>query len=153
MRSMVPWKKRQSDPAVLGKNFDDLLDRFFKEPAFSIPGLFSSGSWRPNIDVSEGRKNIIVKAELPGVEKEDIDLSLDGRLLTICGEKKHEKEESGEHYHRVESSFGLYRRTIELPSDVDDSKVRAKYRNGVLKIKLKKTNRAETKKIRINTGK
>ena len=154
MLGMVPWKKkRQSELETIGKNFDEMLDRFFKEPVFSVPGLFSGGNWRPNIDVSEGKKSIIVKAELPGVEKEGIDLSLEGRLLTICGEKKHEKEESGEHYHRVESSFGFYKRTIELPADVDDTKVSAKYKNGVLKIKLKKANRAETKKIKINTGK
>ena len=152
MLGMVPWKKRQSDVTAVGRDFDEMLDRFFKEPVFSVPGLFSSGSWQPNIDVSEGRKNIIVKAELPGVEKENIDLSLEGRLLTIRGEKRHEKEESDEHYHRVESSFGSYRRTIELPSDVDDSKVKAKYKNGVLKIKLRKTNKTETKKINIKTG-
>ena len=153
MLNMVPWKKRKSDPEAFGRDFDKMLDRFFEAPVFSTPELFSSGSWHPNVDVSEGRKTIIVKAELPGVEKENIDLSLEGRLLTICGEKKQEKEESDEHYHRVESSFGVYKRTIELPSDVDKSKVHAKYKNGVLKIKLKKTNRAETKKIKINTGK
>ena len=153
MLGMVPWKKRQSEVAARGKDFDEILDRFFKEPVFSNPGLFSSGSWHPNIDVSEGRRNIIVKAELPGVEKENIDLSLEGRLLTIGGEKKQEKEESGEHYHRVESSFGIYKRTIELPSDVDHSKVHAKYKNGVLKIKLKKTGKAKTKKIKILTDK
>ena len=153
MLGIVPWKKRQSEVKALGRDFGELLDRFFEAPVFSTPGLFSSGSWHPNVDVSEGRKNIIVKAELPGVEKENIDLSLEGRLLTICGEKKQEKEESDEHYHRVESSFGVYKRTLELPSDVDKSKVHAKYKNGVLKIKLKKTNRSETKKIKINTGK
>jgi len=134
------------------KDFDDLFDRFFSEPAFSIPKLFSEKSWYPTVDVSEGKRNIIVKAEIPGVDKEGIDLALDGRFLTICGEKKHEKEESDERYHRVESSFGFYRRTIELPADVDESKVDAKYKNGILKIKLKKAKEAETKNIKIKTG-
>ena len=93
------------------------------------------------MDVSEDKRHITVSAEIPGVDKDGIDLSLNGRILTICGEKKQKKEASDEHYHRVESSFGFYRRTIELPADVDGSDVDAKYKNGVLKIKLKKTQR------------
>ena len=147
------WKRNKDKYAKeRGREIDSVYDRFF-EPDFLPSTLFGKGKWGPKIDISEGRKNIIVKAELPGVEKENIDLSLEGRLLTIGGEKKQEKKESDEHYHRVESSFGVYKRTIELPSDVDKSKVHAKYKNGVLKIKLKKTNRSETKKIKINTGK
>ena len=152
MKGLIPWKKRNREMVNLRKDFDDFFDSFFSEPAFSIPKLFSEKSWFPNVDVSEGKRDIIVKAEIPGVDKEGIDISLDGRLLTICGEKKQEKEESDEHYHRVESSFGLYKRTIELPADVDESKVDAKYKNGVLKIKLKKAKEAETKKIKIKTG-
>lgn len=153
MRNLIPWKKREREIVNLRKDFDGFFDRFFSEPAFSIPKLFSERNWYPSVDVSEGKRNIIVKAEIPGVDKEGIDLSLDGRLLTICGEKKHEKEESDEHYHRVESSFGLYKRTIELPADVDESKVDAKYKNGVLKVKLKKAKEADPRKIKITTGK
>jgi HSP20 family protein len=152
MKNLLPWKKRGREVANMRKDFDAFFDRFFSEPAFSIPKLFSEKSWYPTVDVSEGKKAIIVKAEIPGVDKEGIDLSINGRLLTICGEKKHEKEESDERYHRVESSFGFYKRTIELPVDVDESKVDAKYKNGVLKIKLKKARETETKKIKINTG-
>ena len=153
MKSLIPWKKRDREMVHLRKDFDDLFDKFFSEPVFSIPKLFSEKNWYPTVDVSEGKRDIIVKAEIPGVDREGIDLSIDGRLLTICGEKKHEKEESDERYHRVESAFGFYKRTIELPADVDESKVDAKYKNGVLKIKLKKAKETETKKIKINTGK
>jgi len=152
MKSLIPWKKRDHEMVNLRKDFDDLFDRFFSESALSISKLFSEKKWYPTVDVSEGKRDIIVKAEIPGVDKEGIDLSIDGRLLTICGEKKHEKEESDERYHRVESSFGYYKRTIELPAHVDESKVDAKYKNGVLKIKLKKTQEAKTKKIKITTG-
>ncbi len=153
MKSLIPWKKQNREMASLRQDFDDAMDRFFGDPVFSIPKLFSEKSWYPNVDVSEGKKNIIVKAEVPGVDKEGIDISLDGRLLTIHGEKKHEKEESDEHYHRVESSFGFFKRTIELPAEVDESNVDAKYKNGVLKIKLKKAKEAETRTIKIKTGK
>jgi HSP20 family protein len=152
MKSLIPWKKRDRDMDNFHKDFGDLFDRFFGEPAISILRFFYKERWYPRVDVSEGKRNIIVKAEIPGVDKEGIDISLDGRRLTIRGEKKHEKEESDEHYHRVESAFGLYRRTIEFPADVDESKVDAKYKNGVLKIKFKKAKETETKKIKIITG-
>ena len=138
--------------ANLGYDFDNWMDRFFNEPAFSVPELFSDKSWYPNVDVSEGKRDIIVKAEIPGVDKEGIDISLDGRLLTIRGEKKHEQEESNEHYHRVESSFGIFKRVIELPADIEKNEVDAKYKNGVLKIRLRKAKSADTKKIEIKTG-
>ena len=107
MRNLIPWKKRDREIVNLRKDFDDFFDRFFSKPEFSIPKLFSERSWYPNVDVSEGKRDIIVKAEIPGVDKEGIDLSLDGRLLTICGEKKHEKEESDEHYHRPSDDLKL----------------------------------------------
>ncbi len=152
MKNLIPWKRRDRELVNFSKDFDSLLDQFFKEPVFSIPRLFEE-DWYPSVDVSEGKRDIIVKAEIPGVDKEGIDISLDGRILTIRGEKKQEKEHSDEHYHRVESSFGFYKRTLELPADVDESKVDAKYKNGVLKIKLKKAKTAETKKIDIKAGK
>jgi len=153
MKSLVPWKKRNRKVTNFDQNFEGLLDRFFREPLFPMPGLFSEDSWYPTVDVGEGKKDIIVKAEIPGVDREGLDISMDGRLLTIRGEKKHEREESDEHYHRVESAFGYFKRTIELPADVDASKVDARYKNGVLKIKMKKAQGTEMKKITIKTGK
>ena len=152
MKSLIPWKKQKREMTNLRNHFDNWMDRFFNEPVFSVPELFSDESWYPNVDVSEGRRDIIVKAEIPGVDKEGIDISLDGRLLTIRGEKKHEQEESNEHYHRVESSFGIFKRVIELPADIEKNEVDAKYKNGVLKIRLRKAKSADTKKIEIKTG-
>ena len=153
MKSLIPWKKQKREMANLRNHFDNWMDRFFNEPVFSVPELFSDESWYPNVDVSEGKRDIIVKAEIPGVDKEGIDISLDGRLLTIRGEKKHEQEESNEHYHRVESSFGIFKRVIELPADIEKNEVDAKYKNGVLKIKLKKARSAETRNSKIKTAK
>jgi HSP20 family protein len=113
--------------------------------------MFKEDSWFPTIDISEGKKDITVKAEIPGVEANDIDISLNGKLLTIKGEKKQEKEEKEENYHRMERSYGYFNRTIELPSEVDPEKVDASYKKGVLKIELKKTKESETKKIEIKS--
>ena len=152
MKNLIPWRRHDHDLAHFSKDKEDLFDRFFREPIFFGRDLFHDANWYPSADVSEGKNDIIVKAEIPGVDRKDIDISLDGRFLTIKGEKKHEKEEAGEHYHRVESSFGYYQRTIELPADVDSASVDATYKNGVLKLKLKKVKAAETKRIKITTG-
>ena len=152
MKSLIPWKRRYREMTPFRKDKEDLFDRFLSMPMPFGRNLFSDESWYPSVDVSEGSKDIIVRAEIPGVDRKDIDISLDGRLMSIKGEKKHEKEESGEHYHRVESSFGYYQRTIELPAEVDASDVDATYKKGILKIKLKKVKAAETKTIEVKTG-
>ncbi|MBN1471291.1 MAG: Hsp20/alpha crystallin family protein [Syntrophaceae bacterium] len=149
MKSLIPWRRRNREVATSRR--DDFFDRFFRDPLFSERGLFSEQNWYPSVDVSEGKKEIMIKAEIPGVDRKDIDISLDGRFLTIKGQKKHEKEESDEHYHRVESAYGYYQRTIELPAQIDASGVDATYKDGILKLKLKKLKAAETKKIEIKT--
>ena len=152
MKNLIPWRRHNPEIAHLRRDKENFFDRFFREPMLFGRGLFSDAGWYPSADVSEGKKDIIVKAEIPGVDRKDIDISLDGRYLTIKGEKKHEKEESDEHYHRVESSFGYYQRTIELPADVDSADVDATYKNGVLKIKLKKVKASEGQTIKIRTN-
>lgn len=152
MKSLIPWKRNRREMTSFGKDKEDLFDRFFTMPMHFGRSLFSEENWYPSVDISEGNKEVIVKAEIPGVDRKDIDISLDGRLLTIKGEKKHEKEESGEQYHRLESSFGYYQRTIELPAAVDSSDVDATYKNGILKLKLKKMKENATKMIKVKTG-
>ncbi len=152
MKNLIPWRRRNRQITHFQRDFDDLFDRFFNEPLFPAPSVLTGEDWFPSVDVSENRKNIVVKAEIPGVDLKDIEVSLDGRILTIKGEKKQEKEESDVHYHRLESSYGYYRRSIELPAEVDPSKVDAKYKNGILKIKLKKAREAETRTIKIKTN-
>jgi len=152
MKSLIPWKRRHREMTPFRKDKEDIFDRFFSMPMHFGRGLFSDDSWYPSVDVSEGEKDIIVKSEIPGVDRKDIDISLNGRVLTIKGEKKHEKEEKDEHYHRVESSFGYYQRTIELPAEVDASDVDATYKNGILKLKLKKIKTSDAKTIRVKTS-
>ena len=95
MKSLMPWKKREREVANLRKDFGRLFDRFFDEPLFPIPNLFSEDAWYPTVDISEDKKGIIVKAEIPGVDQKDIEVYLAGRSLTIKGEKKREKDEAG----------------------------------------------------------
>ncbi len=94
----------------------------------------------------------MVRADLPGLKKEEIDLSILGSTLTIKGEKKSENEVKEENYHRVERSYGLFQRSVQLPSEVDESKVEAAYKDGVLEVKLPKKEAVKGKKIAIKAG-
>ena len=152
MFELMPWKKREQRGLTnLRRNFDDIANRFFDRDFWAPGDLFREDRLLPSVDISEGKKNITVKAEIPGVEANDIDISLSGKLLTIKGEKKQEKEEKNENYHRMDRSYGYFNRTIELPAEVDPEKVDASYKKGVLKIELKKTRESETKKIEIKS--
>ena len=128
---------------IFRREIDRLFDRFFEV----MP--FSEQEFMPSVDISETDKDVIVQAEIPGIDPKDLDISLNGRLLTIKGEKKSEHEEKKENYHKIERKYGSFSRTLELPVDVDPDKVGATYKDGVLKIVLPKTEAG--KKIEVKT--
>ena len=153
MLDILPWKRNKSSHTKeLRREIDNIYDRFFEPDFLPSTYLFGKGKWGPKLDISEGRKDIIIKAEIPGIEAKDFDISIDGRLLNIRGEKKQEQSENEETYYRVERSYGYFNRTIELPAEVDPNKVDASYKKGILKIKLRKTKSSETKRIKVTSG-
>ncbi len=99
----------------------------------------------PNVDISETDKQVTVKAELPGIAREDIDISLDENYLIIKGEKKQEKEETGKHFHRLERTFGSFYRSLRLPTLVEKDKIDATFKDGVLTVVLPKSEEAKKK--------
>jgi HSP20 family protein len=103
----------------------------------------------PPVDVFEEKDDIVVKAELPGMTKEDIEVSLTDHTLTIKGEKKKEEEVKEENYYRSERSYGSFVRTLELPTEVYTDKVKATFKNGVLEVRVPKTEEAKTKEIKV----
>lgn len=126
----------------------DLFDRFFGD--FSLPSMaFEDTEWVPAFDVSETDKELIVRAEVPGMDKKDIKITVSDGILTIEGEKKHEKKEENEQYHRVERRYGTFSRTMRLPDEVDADKVDATYKDGVLNIRLPKSEAVYPRKIEI----
>jgi HSP20 family protein len=152
MFDLIPKRVRESRGVThFRRELDDLFNRFFDLDFPAPREFFKEGEWLPRVDVSEGAKEITVKAEIPGVEAKDIHIALEGRMLTVKGEKKQEKEEKEENYHRMERSYGSFSRTIELPAEVDSSNVDASYKKGILKIVLQKVKASETKKIEIKT--
>jgi len=108
-------------------------------------------SWSPSGDIFENEGEIIVKAELPGMDRKDIFLHLENNVLTLRGERKFEKETKEENYHRIERSYGNFSRSFSIPATVDDEKIRADYKDGVLKIALPKKEQAKPKQIKIAT--
>lgn len=146
MSELIPWR---GEMERLKNEMDRLYERFFDWRPLRHFG--EAGEWMPSVDVSETEKEIIVKAEVPGMEGKDIHVSIDGKVLTLRGERKHEKEEKGENFHRVERSYGRFSRQIRLPADVAEEKVKASYKRGILKITMPKTQKESVKKIQIKS--
>ncbi len=146
MRDLVPWS-RPGDVIGLRNEMNSLFDRFFDWKPFGSGSDVSV--WRPALDVSETPKEILIRAELPGMDPKEINISLRDNVLTVQGERKQEKEEKDENYHRVERSYGSFARSFRLPAEVESEKVDAAYKDGILTIKLKKSAKAAAKKIEI----
>ena len=144
---LKPWKPFGSI-ASLRSDVDHLWDRFFGADPSVRP--WAKG-WAPSLDVSETKDQLIVKTELAGVDPKEIDIKIRGDVLTITGEKKEEKEEKDESYHLMERRYGSFSRSVALPGKVDENKIKANYKNGVLKITLPKSkqSKAKTAKIKI----
>lgn len=109
------------------------------------------GRMVPSLDLSETPTTIEVRMDLPGIKPEEIDIQLANGVLTICGERKEEKEEKGKTFHRLERHYGSFSRSVTVPSVVADDKVDAQYHDGVLTVTLQKTEEAKAKKIKVKT--
>ena len=109
-------------------------------------------SWSPSVDIFETATEIVIKAELPGMEAKDIDIRLENNVLMLKGERRFEKDTRNESYHRVERSYGSFSRSFSLPAFVDESKVRADYKDGLLKITLPKKEPAKSKEVKISAA-
>jgi len=152
MFDLMPWKKKKERKSARGfEPMDPFLGRFWDRDVFFPSDQFFKNSWHPSVDVNEGKKSIIVKSEIPGIDKKDINVSLNGRILTITGEKKQEKEENDKYHYRMECSYGRFNRSIELPAEVSESKIKAKFKKGVLTVKLQKIKDSEPLKIEVKT--
>ena len=106
-------------------------------------------AWSPSVDIFETENDIVIKAELPGMEAKDIEIKLENNVLMLKGERRFEKETNKDNYHRVEMSYGNFSRSFSLPAFVDENKVRAEYKVGLLKVFLPKKEQAKSKPIKI----
>ena len=135
------------------REVDRMFERFFNEPLFGRWEWNEPvGGWVPSLDVSEGEDSVTVRAEVPGVDPADIDVSLSGDVLVISGRKNEEREERREGYFHTERRFGSFRRSVLLPASVDRERIDASYDKGVLTIKMSKTEEALAKRIPVSVG-
>ena len=144
-RELTLWRPFR-ELEKMRREMDHLWDYFFEERPVKREEI---GQWLPSLDLSETKDEFVVKAEVPGIDPKNIDISLSEGMLTIKGEKKQEKEEKDENYHFVERSYGSFIRSVRLPGQVQGDKVKASYKDGVLKVALPKSEEARKKEIKI----
>ncbi len=163
-QNLIPWRRKYKDTQVsapaehpvaeLYQRMNDLFADFFDGDM----GLFRPGAATdaaslmsmPTFDVSETDKAVEVRAELPGMDEKDIEVTLDENILTVRGEKKQERSENKKNYYLSECRYGEFHRAVPLPADIDREHVKAAFKKGVLRITLPKTEEARTDRHRIN---
>ncbi len=140
------------DPFRDLRTLQEEVNRLFSNnltPSFGDEGI-GRGAWNPSVDIYENKDQIILEAELPGMNREDFDLTIENNVITLRGERRFEKQDDADNYHRVERAYGSFTRSFTLPQTVSGEGAAAEYRNGVLRVTLPK--REETKARRIEIG-
>jgi HSP20 family protein len=130
------------------REMDEFFTRFFGEPRWPRLAAERRG-WAPAIDMVDRKDEIVLRADLPGLEQKDVDVSVENGTLTVRGERKEEKETKEEDYYACERWTGAFFRSVTLPPGIEADKVRASFRNGVLEVHLPKAKEAKAKKIEI----
>ncbi len=135
MRALAPWTGR----GTFRQEMDRLFDRIFEVGEIDFLAL---GEWAPRVDVSETKDAVVVKAEVPAMDPKEIQVTLEGPMLTIKGEKRKEKEDKDERYYRMERSYGAFTRPLRVPAPVEPGKVNATFKNGLLVVTMPKASAA-----------
>ena len=145
---------RWNDPFREFAHLQNRINRVFSDAyGQNDEGLTTSGTWVPPVDIYQnGDHEIVLKAELPDLTREDIDITVDNGTLTIKGVKKLANEVKDEQYHRIERQYGSFSRSFSLPQTVDSTKVGADYRNGVLTVRLPLREEAKPRQIKVDVA-
>jgi len=142
---LMPWDQVR-ELAGFRDEFDRMFDRFFR----GVPSRWSESAWAPAVDIIEEENRVVVKAVLPGIDKNNLEVKVSGNILTISGTTGEEKEQKGKNYYLREVRTGSFRREISLPSEVVSDKVAAGYKNGILTITLPKVKETRAKEVKVN---
>ena len=142
-RELAAWP---SDLFGIQREMNKMFDGVFRSTGDED---YSFSSWTPAVDIAEHDDEYLVKVELPGVNKDEVKLTLENNILTIRGEKKQEMETKKENYHRVERSYGSFQRSFTLPAAVKSDKIDASYKDGILTVSLPKAEEAKPKQIEV----
>lgn len=147
VRWLDPFRDLTSIQERMNQIFEDALARTRGRDE----GL-RTGMWTPAVDIYEKNDAVVVKAELPGVERDQISVEVKDGILTLRGERKFERDVKEESYHRIERSYGTFLRSFSLPVSVDQEKVKAKFKDGVLEVELPKKEQAKPKQITVDVS-
>ena len=142
------------DPFRELEDVSNRLNRVFGRPLVRMEPneMFTVADWTPSADISETDTAYLIKAEIPGVNKEDVKVTIENGMLTIQGERKMEKEEKDKKFHRIERSYGSFMRSFRVPDDADESAVKAEFKDGVLNVTLNKSAKAKPKAINVSVS-
>jgi HSP20 family protein len=139
------------DPFRDLRNLQDEVNRLFSSSvsrSFGEEG-FTRGAWAPNVDIYENKDQIVLEAELPGLSREDFEVTIENNVLTLRGERRFEKKDEGDNYHRVERAYGAFSRSFTLPQSITSDSASADYTNGVLRVVLQKREEVKSRRIQI----
>ena len=146
----VPFRSPLADVAVLQNRLNSIFSDFAR-PEGETESL-AMGSFVPPVDIYEDNAQLVLKLEVPGVKEENLDVRVENQTLTIRGERKFEKEEKEENFHRIERRYGTFTRSFTLPQTVDTNSIKANYEHGVLAIHLAKKEAAKPKQVKVEIG-
>ncbi|HKP73512.1 MAG TPA: Hsp20/alpha crystallin family protein [Pyrinomonadaceae bacterium] len=136
------------DLRMLQDEVNRLFSSNLSSRSFADEGI-ARGAWAPTVDIYENKDHIVLEAELPGMNREDFELSIENNVLTLRGERRFEKRDEQDNYHRVERAYGSFSRSFTLPQTVSPENVTAEYKNGVLRVVLQKREEVKARRIEI----
>lgn len=145
--NLVKW-----DPFRELEDVSARLNRIFGRSAVRADAdnqMLAMVDWTPSVDISETNDAYLIKGEIPGVKKEDVNVCIQDGMLTIQGERRQEKDEKGKKFHRVECSYGSFMRSFRVPEDADENKVKAEFKDGMISVTLPKSAKTKTKSINV----
>lgn len=149
--AIMRWVDPFKELSAIHERMNQLFDETFLA-ARASEAAPAAATWSPAVDIYESGEDIVVKAEIPGIDGDDVAVEVKDGILTLRGERKFEKEEKEENYHRIERSYGTFVRSFALPTSVDSEKVRAALKDGVLEVRLSKKEQAKPRKVQVTVN-
>lgn len=149
--AIIRWVDPFKELSAIHERMNQLFDETFP-PARGAEAAAQAAMWSPAVDIYESGDDIVVKAEIPGIARDDVAVEVKDGVLTLRGERRFEKEAKEENYHRIERSYGTFVRSFGLPTSVDPEKVRAALKEGVLEVRIGKKEQAKPRKVQVTVN-
>src|SRR4030095_1057827 len=149
MNTLIKWNQLREMEEATQNRFNRFLGGFPNRIGSGEPHSLTVADWSPEVDISQDDHEYLLKADLPEMKKDDVRVTVEDGILSVSGERKSVKEDQKKKFHRIERSFGNFRRSFTLPEDADSTKVTAEFRDGVLKVHLPTTPIARSKAIEV----